>query len=279
MSTPTGPSSDESNKCSAYLAVPDASVRLVTVIVGVVVALTFLFGLGNVATLGIHLGVPTYVAGLVAPAVDLSVVGLLLGTRHLALRDGPADVIRSARRLLVFASLVTLALNIAEPLITGHFGRAAFDAVGPLLLIGWAEIGPRLLQAMQTTTAGTQPSSDLAADGPGETGSDRTITPARTALNRIAAPAGTARPHDDSDARTQDLLHRARAEDVLHWQQHQRPISADTLRKRLGVGAGSARSLVAQLRADTHTTPSTVSRGDGQRGLDVCRPGSDGREY
>ena len=51
----------------------------------------------------------------------------------------------------------------------------------------------------------------------------------------------------------QDLLHRARAEDVLHWQQHQRPISAETLRKRLRVGTPTARGLVTQLRCDTHS--------------------------
>jgi len=45
---------------------------------------------------------------------------------------------------------------------------------------------------------------------------------------------------------------RARGEDVLHWQHHQRPISAETLRKRLEVGAGTARGLVTRLRADTH---------------------------
>jgi hypothetical protein len=56
----------------------------------------------------------------------------------------------------------------------------------------------------------------------------------------------------DSEARRQDLLHRARAEDVLHWQQHQRPISADNLRKRLHVATGTARGLVTQLRSDTH---------------------------
>jgi hypothetical protein len=47
----------------------------VTVIVGVVVALTFCFGFGNVFALGLRLGVPMWVAPLVAPAVDLSVVG------------------------------------------------------------------------------------------------------------------------------------------------------------------------------------------------------------
>ncbi|OHV37402.1 hypothetical protein CC117_16840 [Parafrankia colletiae] len=46
--------------------------------------------------------------------------------------------------------------------------------------------------------------------------------------------------------------HRARAEDVLHWQHHQRPISAETLRKQLHVGAATARKLVAQIRSDTH---------------------------
>jgi len=51
---------------------------------------------------------------------------------------GPVEVLRSARRLLIFASMVTLALNIAEPLIVGRYGKAAFDAVGPLLLIGFS---------------------------------------------------------------------------------------------------------------------------------------------
>jgi alkanesulfonate monooxygenase SsuD/methylene tetrahydromethanopterin reductase-like flavin-dependent oxidoreductase (luciferase family) len=50
--------------------------------------------------------------------------------------------------LLIFASLATLALNIADPVVTGAYGRAAFDAVGPLLLIGWAEVGPGLLQSI-----------------------------------------------------------------------------------------------------------------------------------
>jgi len=70
-----------------------------------------------------------------APAVDLSIVALLLGTRHLALHGAGARRIRPARRLLLLCSLVTLALNVAEPLIAGQYGRAAYDAVGPTLLI------------------------------------------------------------------------------------------------------------------------------------------------
>ncbi len=116
-------------------------------------ALTFLFGFGNVLTLRLRLGVPVWVASLVAPAVDLSVVGLLIAIRSLSLQGAPAEVIRPARRLLLASSVVTLALNVAEPLIAGEVGRALFDAVGPLLLIGWAEVGPVLLQALASVSA------------------------------------------------------------------------------------------------------------------------------
>ena len=93
--------------------------QAVTVIMGTVVGLTFLFGFGNVLNLALRLGVPVWVAPLVAPAVDLSILGLLLGTRHLALHGATPDQLRPARRLLTFASLTTLALNIADPLVTG----------------------------------------------------------------------------------------------------------------------------------------------------------------
>jgi hypothetical protein len=132
-------------------AQPATAVQAITVIMGSVVGLTFLFGFGNVLNLALRLGVPVWVAPLVAPAVDLSIFGLLLGTRHLALTGAPVVALRPARRLLVFASAVTLALNVADPLVAGEYGKAAFDAVGPLLLIGWAEVGPGLLQAISAT--------------------------------------------------------------------------------------------------------------------------------
>jgi hypothetical protein len=225
------------------------------VIVAVVVALTFLFGFGNVLALGLRLGVPMWVAPLVAPAVDLSVVGLLLGSRQLAVNGGPVEVRRSARKLLIFASVVTLALNIAEPLITGRYGRAAFDAVGPLLLIGWSEVGPGLLYAMQATATDRQLAETAAIDSPPPTEVTRRQPPpaSTVVLMRNETTVGGSLSREPArQARRQDLLHRARAEDVLHWQHHQRPISAETLRKRLEVGTGTARSLVTQLRSDTH---------------------------
>jgi hypothetical protein len=134
-------------------AEPAAVVRAVTAIMGTVVGLTFLFGFGNVLDLALRLGVPLWVAPLVAPAVDLSILGLLLGTRHLVVQGADLESLRGARRLLIFASFVTLALNVADPLIKGQFGKAAFDAVGPLLLIGWSEVGPSLLHALSASTS------------------------------------------------------------------------------------------------------------------------------
>jgi hypothetical protein len=238
-------------------------VRTVTVIMGTVVGLTFMFGFGNVLNLALRLGVPVWVAPLVAPAVDLSILGLLLGIRHLALAGATIAQLRPARRLLIFASVVTLALNVADPIVASKFGKAAFDAVGPLLLIGWAEVGPGFLQAMAISRrAETLPegvpsgySVDVAADvrdggeaaeGLGSvTDSDVTIDqwPRRDASRMI----------DD------DLLARARQEDARHWATHRRPISAETLRKRLHIGAARSRTLVSVIRTRTrpHWTSST----------------------
>ncbi|MGI5502276.1 hypothetical protein [Lentzea sp. CA-135723] len=119
-----------------------------TVIIAVVVGLTFLFGFGNVLSLALRLGVPVWVAPLIAPAVDLSILGLLLATRYLALHGALAEDLRPLRKFTLFVSAVSLVLNVAEPVLSGNYGKAAFDAVGPMLLIGWAEIGPQILQAL-----------------------------------------------------------------------------------------------------------------------------------
>ncbi|MER5547920.1 hypothetical protein [Streptomyces sp. NPDC002589] len=70
-------------------------------------------------------GVSGWVAPLVAPAVDLSVLALLLAIRYLALAGASAVVLRPARRLLLLTSFLALALNVTEPLLVGAYGRAA----------------------------------------------------------------------------------------------------------------------------------------------------------
>jgi len=239
---------------------PDTApiVQTVTIIMGTVVGLTFLFGFGNVLNLALRLDVPAWVAPLVAPAVDLSILGLLLGIRHLALHGATPQQLRPARRLLIFASLTTLALNIADPLVTSAYGKAAFDAVGPLLLIGWAEVGPGLLQAI--TAIGHRVAIAFEVEKSAGRDDHRALDDqARRALacdqDADSAPAtspasGKISESDIKACAEHDLLERARRADAQHWAEHRRPISADTLRSTLRIGAGRARLLVSIIRAE-----------------------------
>ncbi|MCY0938385.1 SpdA protein [Streptomyces sp. H34-S4] len=124
----------------------------VTVVMAVIAALVFVFSFGNVWALALRLDVPRPIAPLIAPMVDLSVVGLLVALRFLALRGVPAPELKAGTRLLHLCGVLTLALNTAEPLLTGHYGRACLDTVAPLLLLGWGRVGPAFLAQFHTAT-------------------------------------------------------------------------------------------------------------------------------
>jgi hypothetical protein len=173
--------------------------------------------------------VPIYIAPLVAPAVDLSVVGLMLGVRHLPIHGASSAQLRPAQRLLIFSSAVTLVLNIADPLIAREFGKAAFDAVGPLLLAGWTEVGPGLVRSIAVV-------EPTAVEG-------ATVTDTHMKSRQ---------PTEISEARrsVEDLLMTARGFDAWHRKTYLRPISAETLRKQLGIGSRRSRSLVSAIRSE-----------------------------
>jgi hypothetical protein len=193
--------------------------------------------------------------------VDLSILGLLLGIRHLALAGVVGVQLQPARRLLIFASLVTLALNVADPIVAGDYGKAAFDAVGPLLLIGWAEVGPGLLQAMSTShhegevveSGGERSTFDCGSETTVQGESAHFPPPADPLVKTEFDDLGGR--HDGHWVIDNDLLERARLEDVRHWAECRRPISADSLRKRLGVGASRARLLVSEIRGGPIPAP------------------------
>jgi hypothetical protein len=141
-------------------------------------------------------------------------------------------------------------LNVAEPLVAGDYGKAAFDAVGPLLLIGWAEVGPGLLQAMVETCRSP---SVRHPDGVGRLADVEealdgmpACTAGETVEGQLKERSTSRRQDQDVD---DDLLERARQEDARHWEECRRPISAETLRKRLGVGAARSRMLVSMVRS------------------------------
>jgi hypothetical protein len=163
--------------------------RTVTVVMGIIALLAFVFSFGNVWALALRLGVPAPIAPLIAPMVDLSVVGLLVALRYLSLRGVPPEQMKAATRLMHISGLLTLALNIAEPIVAGHYGRAAIDAVAPLLLLGWGTVGPQLLRSFHTVT----PSTTIPATA-AETEPAKAPAPAPVEPEPASPPALTATP-------------------------------------------------------------------------------------
>jgi hypothetical protein len=238
---------------SAELAGEVFTRRVITVVLAAITALTFAFGFGNVWALGRSLGVPPFVAPLVGPAVDLSVAGLLIGIRHLSMAGVPSEQLRPARILLTACGAATLALNIAGPVTAGAYGRAAFDSVGPGLLIGWAETGPRMLRFLYARTD----TSDLALHGSegrlSPDGEELPATPTPSLNGPGSAADSSSRPGDSRAGRSgvaalDELLPEARRLDQAHRLQHHRPVSAETLRKQMRIGSMRARALVQQVR-------------------------------
>jgi hypothetical protein len=169
---------------------------------------------------GVQLGVPNWIAPLVAPAVDLSVVALLASMQYLR-ANGVATRLAGPRLLLAFCGVVTLALNVAHPILVGAYGQACFYAVAPLLLIGWSEVGPRLLASLH----GTVPTAGTAVPGPS-----------------LVFRGGKAEP-------SRELVARARQFDMQHREATGKPISRDKLRAELGVSNAVAGEVLRAARA------------------------------
>jgi hypothetical protein len=108
--------------------------------------------------------------------------------------------------------------------------------------------------AVAETDSGGKIVSTVLQEGAGLVHEDAATIVTVTAGGGRAAGSKRREREGDREAREQDLLHRARAEDVLHWQEYHRHISAETLAKRLHVGSRKARMLVTRLRSDTHGT-------------------------
>lgn len=119
----------------------------ITIDSGLVMLLTFAFMFGNGWETAQLLGVHPWIAPLIQPAVDLAVVGLMVGLRYLAAHGWTDEELKKPRVWLRIFGAMTLAMNTALPLHEGNYGRAAWDAIGPVLLIAWSELAPWLLRA------------------------------------------------------------------------------------------------------------------------------------
>jgi hypothetical protein len=147
--------------------------------------------------------------------------------------------------------VVTLALNVADPVVAGEYGKAAFDAVGPLLLIGWAEVGPSFLRTIGECSSSTATRGAVAEEQREvivEENPDAGLADSETWWNETAGEEG---PLLTRQKRSPErLLELTREADAVHRAAHQKPSSADTLRAQLGVGATQARRLVKAVRSE-----------------------------
>ncbi|MCC9311885.1 DUF2637 domain-containing protein [Kitasatospora sp. RB6PN24] len=247
--------------------------RTVTLVMAIIAALAFVFSFGNVWALALRLGVPRPIAPLVAPMVDLSVVGLLIALRYLALHGVPAHELRAGTRLLHLCGVLTLALNTAEPLLTGRYGRAALDTVAPLLLLGWGRVGPAFLaqfhtlahparlpeaaapipiQAADTATAATPapaPEPEATTHIPAPAPAASVIETPEPAQAPATEPVAAAKPTVTAarPALPAALLDAARRIADTHHTEHGQPITAAQLRTRMGVALPVATAALAQL--------------------------------
>jgi hypothetical protein len=198
--------------------------KFVTIVVTVIASLTFAFGFGNGAALGLRLGVSGWIAPLVAPAVDLSVMALLVVLHHVRSQRTATQRLVAIRLLLGFCGLVTLALNTTFALVTGAYGRALFDAVAPLLLIGWSEVAPRVLELLHQAAPDSRPAS----------------------VPQPPAP----RPRETADGPrpSVDLLRQAADLDLAHMKASGRPLTRDELRRNLQISNAMASAVLKALR-------------------------------
>jgi len=203
--------------------------RTITVAVFAIAGLAFAFGFSNGLAVGLALGIPAWGAVVVAPAVDLSVVALLTTMQFLRAR-GVRTQLAGARLLLIVCGLITFALNTARPVLQRQYGRACFDGIAPALLLGWSEVGPRLLGLLHaavpdTINGGDEPSSIVPTTG----------TAGRTVPDEAGPSA--------------ELVALARKLDAEHREVSGRPITRDKLRARLKTSNAVASELIRIIRA------------------------------
>jgi hypothetical protein len=171
----------------------------VTVSGGVIVACAFAFSFGNIWHLARLWGLPAVIAPLVAPMLDISVFGLLTAVRHLTVHGIPARQLLGARLLMFVCAVATWALNIAGSVIERRWGAAVMDSVAPMLMIGWAEVGPTLLRLAAdisprtTTTAAPRPPRPPRTPGPTDPPPRRSpVLPPPSGIPRLVALDGGA---------------------------------------------------------------------------------------
>lgn len=253
----------------------------VTTITLLIATLTFAFCFGNAHDLCISLGLDGWIAWLIGPSVDLSVIGLLVAVRYLASAGYTGTDLAKPRRLLVLCGLLTLALNTADALTHRLYGTAAVNAIGPVMLICWSDVGPWLVaelaavahrhdESRRIDSGSPLPVVPVANDGPAPQDRHPDVIPIACAADdarreaqadlqpgptdpesadAVALPGRVDRAQDEVD-----LWDLALSADSRHRASTGRPISRDALRDVLHIGRDRASDLNRRLREHTANT-------------------------
>ena len=221
--------------------VDEAIRRTTTASVVLLAGIAAIVSYRHMHTLALEHGETPWTAALIPLSVDGMIVAssmsLLLDSRR-GTRSGPLPW-----ALLLVGSTASLAANVAvaEPTLYGR----VIAAWPSLALIGAYEL---LMRQIRLSTAGalTADAEDPPVHGaPGKEG-------ASTGHGRGGPAAGSVsrlRRVSTGAAADDDLLRQAQRLDAQHWAAHRRPVSAETLRRDLGIGMARARQLRDQVRS------------------------------
>jgi hypothetical protein len=195
--------------------------RTILLVVIIIAGLSFAFSFGTGWQLGIQLGEPRWISPLISPAVDLSVLCLIISIQYVR-AQGITSRLIGARCLLAACGLITFVLNTARPMLEHQFGHAAFSAVAPALLIAWGEVAPGLLALLHSA-------------GP-------------TVQNELSTVRDEEKIVPNEKGPSAELVAAARQLDAAHRTENNRPITRDALRTQLRVSSAVASELIRIVR-------------------------------
>ncbi len=162
-------------------------------VLGAVAVLVMAFSLGNVHRFATGHGIADPLGWLLAPAVDLALVGSLMADAYLS-RHG-ADAGRWAAALRWFAGSATLTLNSWDAVRAGAPGDVLGTVVPPLLMLILAEAAPRyrrgahaVVEAVRTEVQTQRPDAPADASRTGATSATGSTRDARPAVADDPAP-------------------------------------------------------------------------------------------
>ncbi|MEO3849892.1 DUF2637 domain-containing protein [Streptomyces sp. B8F3] len=174
----------------------------------------------------------------------LSVDGLLLLATAGLLTSSEGGSGRRGRVMAWLAFGLGIAVSLAA-----NIAAAPSLAWRPVLVAGWPPVALLLAVELLAHRRARPVAGPMPGDGARSKARDGR-RPARDAAAPVRRAARSLGRDDPRSGKEPPLLQRAREADARHRERYHRPISAETLRKQLGIGATRSRELVAHVRTN-----------------------------